>query len=44
MSGQDAEELGELIEKLEIALVNQDRDSIGELCTEIDDVLFYAEI
>lgn len=43
LSGEDAEELGELIEKLENALVDQNRDSIKELCTEIDDVLFYAE-
>jgi molecular chaperone DnaK len=43
LEGDDADDLRELIEKLEIAFADVDSEVVEELCAELDDVLFYVQ-
>ncbi len=42
VDGEDAEDLRDLIERLEAAIRDDDQDAIPTLCDELDDVLFYV--
>lgn len=43
VSGEDAEELEELTEQLQAAIADDDHQRIEDICTELDDVMFYVE-
>ncbi len=43
LEGDDADEIRDLINKLEAALPGGDQSLIGEICAELDDVLFYVQ-
>ncbi len=42
VSGEDAEDLADLIERLQQAISADDPQTVTELCEELDDVLFYV--
>jgi molecular chaperone DnaK len=41
--GDDAEEIQELVEKLEASMEVRDQKTVDSLCDELDDVLFYVQ-
>lgn len=42
VSGEDAEDLNSLAERLQQAIADADHHLVAELCVELDDVLFYV--
>ncbi len=43
LEGDDADEIRDLVEQLEMAITDDDTDEIASLCEELDDVLFYVQ-
>ncbi len=42
VSGEDAEDLTDLVQRLQQAISDAEHDAVAELCDELDDVLFYV--
>lgn len=43
VEGDDAEEIQELVAKIKASLAADDQETVAQLCSELDDVLFYVQ-